>query len=294
MISSPSSEQTDGRKKRLVESEAVAPSLALPPGVRRRDQPVANWRHGNTLLRLYRIIAVALFLLAWQLMAGHAFPLFTVSRPTLVATALYHYLSSAGGWSDIRVTCTEYALGFAIGSLSGLFIGLLFSTLKLIGRIFEPMLAAANAVPVITLAPLFVILFGLGIWSKVAIASIAIFFITFWNVYIAVRNTPNSLIDMLRVTGGRRIDLIRFAVIPSITPAIFSSLRLAVSVAMLGSIIGEFVVSVAGIGHYIEDETQLFQTANVMAGIIVAVTIVLLSRGIVVFFERRVTRWQRQ
>jgi len=248
---------------------------------------------GEVALNIYRLVVVAAFLLAWQLASGHIISALAVSRPTAVVAALYHYVGSRSGWIDIRVTMTEYACGFSIGAVAGLTVAIFLATVKIAGKVFEPIFAALNAIPVIALAPLFIIIFGLGIWSKVVISAFAVFFIMFWNVYIGAKNLPNGLLNMLRVIGGGRWDRIRYGIIPGIAPSIFAAVRLAVSVGMLGSVLGEFLVSVAGIGHYIANAGQQFQTADVLAAIIVVVVIVLSVRGLVILLERRLTRWQR-
>jgi NitT/TauT family transport system permease protein len=124
------------------------------------------------------------------------------------------------------------------------------------------------------------------------IAAITVFFVMFFNVYLGILNTPPALTNVLRVLGANRLAQLRYAVIPSIAPAILSGLRLSVAIAMIGVLIGEFVSSARGVGRYIDDQTGLFNTAGTLAGVIVAVSLVLICRAILIVIERRLMRWQ--
>jgi NitT/TauT family transport system permease protein len=281
-----------------VESAAILGSRSLEPMADIDESEIVGAAHvrfwnGELALIFYRVLVVVAFLGAWQLASGHLFTTLAISRPTAVALALYHYVGSRAGWIDIRITMTEYVLGFFFGAFSGLAAALFFASVKTAGRVFEPIMAACNAIPIIALAPLFIIIFGLGIWSKVVVASFAVFFLMFWNVYIGAKNLPVCLLNMIRVIGGSRWDRIRYGLIPGIAPSILAAVRLGLSTAMLGAVIGEFIVSVGGIGHFIANAGEGFQTANVLAAIIVVVTITLTCRGLVILLERRLLRWQR-
>ena len=94
--------------------------------------------------------------------------------------------------------------------------------------------------------------------------------------------------------GANKFDQLRYAIIPSIAPALLAGLRVSVAIAMIGVLVGEFVASVRGVGRYIDDQTGLFNTDGTMAGIIVAVSIVLLCRGVLIVLERRMMHWSRK
>lgn len=263
------------------------------------ELPVAppDWRErltGNLAIAAYRIGFIVLALISWEFVSGRLLPGFAISKPSAILVRLVAYLTSRTGWIDIRLTYEEYFLGLFIGIAAGLFFATLFASVKLLGRIFEPIISAFNSIPMLALAPLFLILFGIGIWSKVVIASITVFFVMFFNVYMAILSTPPALSDVLRVMGANKFDQLRYAIIPSIAPSLLAGLRLSVAIAMIGVLIGEFVASVRGVGRYIDDQTGLFNTDGTLAGIIVAVSIVLLCRGLLIAIERRMMRWQRK
>jgi NitT/TauT family transport system permease protein len=253
-----------------------------------------EWLSGPTAVAVYRLLFVALVLVGWEFVSGRLFPTFAISKPSAILARLGAYLTSRNGWIDIRLTYQEYFAGLSIGVVAGIAVATLFASVKLLGRIFEPIVSALNSIPMLALAPLFLILFGIGIWSKVVIAAITVFFIMFFNVYVGILNTPPALADVLRVMGANKFDQLRYAVIPSIAPALLAGLRVSVAIAMIGVLVGEFVASVRGVGRYIDDQTGLFNTDGTMAGIIVAVSIVLICRGALIALERRMMRWQRK
>jgi NitT/TauT family transport system permease protein len=246
------------------------------------------------LIAFYRILFIAVVLGSWEFVSGRLFPTFAISKPSAILTRLVAYLTSHNGWVDIRLTYQEYFLGLVIGIAAGIAIATLFASVKILGRIFEPIVSALNSIPMLALAPLFLILFGIGIWSKVVIAAITVFFIMFFNVYLGILSTPPALADVLRVMGANKFDQLRYAIIPSIAPALLAGLRVSVAIAMIGVLVGEFVASVRGVGRYIDDQTGLFNTDGTMAGIIVAVSIVLICRGVLIALERRLMHWQRK
>jgi len=267
-------------------------ALVLPP-----PTTEVQWRERLTsplAIVIYRITFIVAALASWEFVSGRLFPTFAISKPSAILTRLVAYLTSRNGWIDIRLTYQEYLLGLAIGIAAGLFVAILFASVRLLGRIFEPIVSGFNSIPMIALAPLFLILFGIGIWSKVVIAAITVFFIIFFNVYLGIINTPPALADVLRVMGASKFDQLRYAVIPSIAPSLLAGLRLSVAIAMIGVLVGEFVASVRGVGRYIDDQTGLFNTDGTLAGIIVAVSIVLLFRGLLIAVERRMMRWSRK
>ena len=243
---------------------------------------------------VYRIVFIVAALASWEFVSGRLFPTFAISKPSAILLRLVDYLSSRNGWVDIRLTYQEYLLGLGIGIATGLLVAIVFASIPLLGRIFEPIVSGFNSIPMLALAPLFLILFGIGIWSKVVIAAITVFFIIFFNVYLGILNTPPALADVLRVMGANKFDQLRYAIIPSIAPALLAGLRLSVAIAMIGVLVGEFVASVRGVGRYIDDQTGLFNTDGTLAGIIVAVSIVLIFRWILIALERRLMPWSRK
>jgi len=121
---------------------------------------------GTTGIYLGRLGIVVVILVAWQLASGSLLPKYLISNPVDVADRLYHLFAGGSVWSDIGITAEELLLGYAIGVIGGLVVGLMLGTWKMAAAVLEPLLAAVNSVPKIALAPLFLLWFGIGLgWA---------------------------------------------------------------------------------------------------------------------------------
>lgn len=242
-----------------------------------------------------RLLVFALILGLWQVADGRWLPDYLISSPSSVARTLWQYLTGAqpGLWQDIRVTGEELVLGYALGVVGGLAVGLLLGYWRAGAAIFNPLITAINGIPKIALAPLFLIWFGIGIQSKVAIASMTVFFVMFYNSYMGVMNMPSNLVNVLRVMGASRATIIRKVTLPQIGVPVLSGMKSSVPFAMIGVIVGEFIASQDGIGFLINTATQNFNSATVFAGIVVLMLMITIGMLLVGLLERWVLRWQR-
>jgi NitT/TauT family transport system permease protein len=242
-----------------------------------------------------RILVFVAILGLWQLADGRWLPDYLISSPVSVAKTLWEYLTGAqpGLWQDIKVTGEELILGYALGVVGGLLIGLLLGYWRAGAAIFNPLITAINGIPKIALAPLFLIWFGIGIESKVAIASMTVFFVMFYNTYMGVMNMPANLVDVLRVMGANRSTIIRRVTLPQISVPVLSGMKASVPFAMIGVIVGEFIASQDGLGYLINTATQNFDSATVFAGIVVLMLMITIGMLLVNLLERRILRWQR-
>jgi ABC-type nitrate/sulfonate/bicarbonate transport system permease component len=271
-------------------SVAVASGDVVRPAgekvVRRGRQRVA--RLGVQLL------AVAVILGLWQLLSGRVIASFLISNPVDVVAKLSDVIRTRLIWTDISVTAQELLIGYALGVLGGALAGWALGISEFFGSVFEPIINAVNGIPKIALAPVFLLWFGLGIWSKVAQAGMVVFFVMFYNVYMGMRNVPEPLVNVIRVIGGSRLYIIRRVVFPSLATSIFAGLKAGVPFAMIGVIVGEFVAADQGVGYYVLEATQQYDAAGLFAGIVIMVAMVLIGLAIVNVFQRRALKWQEK
>jgi NitT/TauT family transport system permease protein len=265
-------------------AQAVAPGPASPgkPG-RKVRRSLGEWG-----IRL-AIIAVALLL--WQVMSGHLIPTYAVSKPTDVAQTLGTTLTSSSGWADIETTLEEFLFGFALGVACGLALGIVLGSLPATGRILEPLIAAVNGIPKIALAPIFILFFGLGIWSKVAIAALGVGFVMFYNVFLGMRGVPVPLVNVIRMMGARPTHVLRYVIVPSLAQPILAGLKAGGPLAMLGVIAGEFVASFQGVGHELQQASSVLNASGVFAALVILVIMQLLINGLLSLFDLGVSRW---
>jgi NitT/TauT family transport system permease protein len=245
--------------------------------------------------QLLRILVFAVILGLWQLAGGRWLPYYLISSPSDVAKTLWDLLSgsSPGLWGDIETTAEELVIGYVIGVVFGIVAGVLLGYWKVGAAIFNPLISAINGIPKIALAPLFLIWFGIGIDSKVAIASMSVFFVMFYNTYMGVSTMPQELVNVLRVFGASRWTVIRKVTLPQITVPLLAGMKASVPFAMIGVIVGEFIAAERGLGYLIDTATQNFDSATVFAGIVVLMVMMIIGMMLIAAIERRVLRWQR-
>ncbi|MFD7443660.1 ABC transporter permease [Streptomyces sp. NPDC059909] len=273
--------------------DTTAPAAAPgPPSGETPEPPKRRFDWGTQGLRI-AVFATVLGL--WQLANGRLLPDYLISSPVKVGQTLWRYLTGEepGIWLDIQVTADELLLGYALGVFGGVAVGLLLGYWRTGAAVFSPLIAAVNGIPKIALAPLFLIWFGIGVESKIAIAAMTVFFVMFYNTYMGVRTMPDNLVNVLRVMGANRATIIRRVTLPQISVPVLAGMKSSVSFAMIGVIVGEFIASQHGIGYLINTATQNFDSAKVFAGITVLMLMIAIGLLLVGRLERRVLRWQR-
>ncbi|MEV7045320.1 ABC transporter permease [Amycolatopsis sp. NPDC051061] len=246
----------------------------------------AGRRRGGAAVVLLRLAVIALCLVLWQVMSGPVIPEYAVSKPTEVWQALWTLLGSESGWIDIRTTSTEVAAGFGIGVVAGTVLGLLLGSFALAGRVMEPLVAAVNGVPKIALAPLFVLFFGIGSWSKIYIAATGVAFVVFYNIYLGLRLRDRELVEIIEVMGGRRHHVLSYVTIPTLAAPFFAALKAGGPLAILGVIGGEFIASAEGVGHELFTSAMNLDAATEFAGLIVLMAITLVLNGLLTQLDK--------
>ena len=244
-----------------------------------------RWQGQATLVGL-RVAVIAITLALWQALSGRVLPEYAVSKPTEVAGALVTMLGSASGWADIRATGIEVVAGFSMGVVLGALMGLLLGSFSLAGRVLEPLVAAFNGIPKIALAPLFLLFFGIGAWSKITIALIGPAFVMFYNIYLGLRLRERELVEVVQVMGGRRHHLLAYVTIPTLAAPFFAALKTGGPLAILGVIGAEFIASTEGLGHGLFTSAMNLDAATEFAGLIVLVTMTLIQNGLLTWLDK--------
>jgi len=254
-------------------------------------QERARERTDRLTTTLGRLAFAVAFLLAWELASGRVVDQFFVSKPSHIGAALWTMLTREGLLYHLRFTITEALSGYLIGASAGLALGFALARLDLIYRIVEPFIIAFYGIPRIALAPLFILWFGLGITSKIAVATVMVFFIVFINTIAGIRAAPIQLLQVARVMGATEWDLQRKVVFPAATPFIIAALQITVPQAMIGAIVGEFISSNRGVGHLISREAGLLDTPGLFAGIFSLLAVVLVMNFGITVLGNYLMRW---
>lgn len=255
----------------------------------------ARGTSGASRINLLRLAVLLLAVAAWEISArrGWVDPYF-VSSPVGVAEFLGEYVGEGLIWHHLGITLQETFLGFVIGSVAGIAVGLVLTRFQLLDQIMDPFLTVLNSLPRVALAPLFLLWFGLGVTSKVVLAVSLVFFILVSNTRLGVRNVDPDLITVGKLLGAKERQLFRTVIFPASLPAIFAGLRLGIVYSLLGVIVGEMIAAEAGIGQQLTYFSGTFQTDGVIAMLAVLALIAAVLDGVTVLAERRVLRWQRR
>ncbi|WBY03922.1 ABC transporter permease [Ramlibacter tataouinensis] len=259
-------------------------------------------------LRAWQVAVLVLVLAIWQLASRNEQTAFFIGEPVKVAGRIWSWFLPFGlpvnalfpegleGRADIYVhlgvTLLETVLAFGIGTLMGLGFGLWLALAPTASAILDPYVKAANSMPRVILAPIFGLWFGLGIWSKVALAVTLVFFIVFFNVYQGVREVSPVVLANARMLGANQRQLLRTVYLPSATSWVFSSLHTSVGLAFVGAVVGEYLGSARGVGYLILQAEGTFDVNTVFAGIVVLTAFALVLDGLVGRIERRLMKWQ--
>jgi NitT/TauT family transport system permease protein len=219
-------------------------------------------------------------------------PPFFFSTPGDVAMRIVRWFVQGTIWRHLWVTLVEALLAFVVGSVLGVLIGFWFARKPLVATIFDPYVKMINSLPRVVLAPIFMLWFGLGIASKVALGVTLVFFIVFFNVYQGVKEVSPTVLANARMLGMNERQLMRHVYWPSALSWMFSSLHTAVGFAMVGAVVGEYLGSAAGLGYLIQQAEGTFDVAGVFAGMVVLAAFVLVIDGLVSLAEKRLLVWR--
>jgi len=242
----------------------------------------------------WQLAVGAVVLVVWQALTSlKMIDPFFVSRPSDIVRRLATWVTGGTLWGHLATTLEESLLGLIVGAALGITCGFGFARSPLVARVFDPYIKMLNAVPRVVLAPLFLLWFGLGIWSKVALAVTLVFFVMFFNTYQGVRDADRVLIDNVRMLGASERQLVKHVLIPSALTWIFSSLQTSLGFAMVGAVVGEYLGATRGLGYVISQAEGTFDTTGVFAGMtVLGLVVVAVSAG-VSRLERWLLRWKR-
>jgi NitT/TauT family transport system permease protein len=222
-----------------------------------------------------RWIVLAGLIAAWEILPRYGLmdPFF-MSQPTLVLARLQELALSGELWRHFVATMEEAVIGFTLGTSLGIGAGLWCALNDRVSAALVPIATAGNALPLLAFAPLFVTWFGFGIASKVALATVVVFFFVFFGVYSGVRSSDQVVVSNARLMGGRGWDMLRHVYLPSAVGWIMASMRLGVAYCMAAVVVGEYLGAHQGVGFIIVYGMNMLNMTDVFAGIVVVTAIV--------------------
>jgi NitT/TauT family transport system permease protein len=273
------------------EASAIGASRPRPASAAAQEWSRAELRRKRMVIVGRVVVGVALIAF-WEFSSGRLIEKLFVSSPSAVASRLWRWLWDGSLWNHLSITLYATAWGFLIGALVGFALGLLFGRYRTVADIFDPYITAIYSIPKIALAPLFIIWFGIGIESKIAVSASIVFFVVFLNTFAGVRDVNPIYISATRILGGNELAILRHVVIPSAAAWVITGLKVSVPYALVGTVIGEFMSANRGIGFIISQATGLFDTTSVFAGLVVLGVVGALINVSLRHVENHLLRWK--
>ncbi|BBI36317.1 ABC transporter permease [Cohnella abietis] len=234
-----------------------------------------------------------LVLVIWQLAV--AFDLLNpmlFPSPTSIFHDFFDMIRSGELFHHLGISVMRAMLGFAIGGVSGLVIGIAVGLFKRTEHVLDPTIQMLRTVPLLAVTPLFILWFGFGELSKVLLISMGAFFPLYVNSFLGVRNVDSKLFDVARVLEFSRFHQITKVVLPAAMPNILLGVRLSLSVSWLCLVVAELMGADQGIGYLIQDARAYLRTGVVFVGIFIFAIVGKLTDSFVRILEARLLKWQ--
>lgn len=255
------------------------------------EAPVGTRGHTLKLLGA-RLTLLVVALVAWELIGGNLVDTFWISRPSDIHARLWRWIGTGSLWFHVSITVQEMLMGFAIGSTTGMVVGFVLGRNAFLARLLDPFIIAVYSLPKVALAPLFILWFGIDMKPKIVLAAVIVFFLVFYNTYAGVRDVDPDLVDVVRLMGGGRFQILSLVVLPGALVWIFTGLKIAVPYALIGAVVGEIMASNKGLGYLIEAAAGQFDTAGVFAALFVLMIISTTLNELLGRSEGLLLRWK--
>lgn len=249
--------------------------------------------HHWTRTWLVAPLTVLIALAGWELTTrlGHL-PPFILPPPELVWQSFQKLLLNGSLAKYTASTLSQILMGLFIGSLAATFLGYCIAKSRLFERLISPFLVASQAVPIVAIAPLLFIWFGTGIFTKVLICSLIVFFPVLINTVVGIRAVPTALHELMRSLRATRWQILHHLEIPAALPVFLGGLRIGATLSVIGAVVGEFVSLDSGLGFMIAEGRGRYDTAQVFVAIFTLVSLALGLYGIVILLEKKFLAWQ--
>jgi NitT/TauT family transport system permease protein len=237
------------------------------------------------------VLVLALILAAWQIgsaMVGT----YWLSSPWATVARFAVLIMNGELVRHASYTLWEAAAGTFIGGLPAMLLPFLLRRHPIIVAILDPFMAGGYGAPKLAFAPLFILWFGIGIESKIALVASVVFFIVYFNTLSGVRALDPKLVQMAQIAGASERHVARHIVFPAAVPHIFAGFRIAVPYAIGGAIIAELISSNRGLGYLVQTGAMNFDTTSVFAAILAATLIVHAANWLLNGAERALLRWR--
>jgi NitT/TauT family transport system permease protein len=258
------------------------------------ERNTSEW-HGQLVAllkaRTDQLIVLAVLVAAWQALSL-VLGTYWIGSPSGVLTRFVAGVIDGELLRHASYTLAEAAAGFVIGALPAAALPFALRRLPIMTAILDPFMVGGYGAPKLALAPLFILWFGIGIESKIALVAITVFFIVYFGALAGIRALDARLVQMARIIGASERHVARDIVYPSAVPYIFTGLRIAMPYSIGGAVIAELISANRGLGYLVQLGAMNFDTTGIFVALVATACIVFLGNWVVNTAERRLLRWR--
>ena len=248
-------------------------------------------RSASAAIWLWRVAVAVIILACWE-SYGRLVDSTWTSKPTDVAASLLGLFSGSLP-TDIGVTLAEIGMGLLIGLPTGIAAGLILGRLPFTAALLRPMIVAANSVPMVALAPLLIMWYGLGMAPKVALVTVVVFFLIFFNTFAGVLAVDRDWVLALEVMGARPREMFQKVIAPACVAWILSGLKSALPYSLIAATVGEMMLARSGLGHLIVTSAAHYDIAGFYAALVVLMVLGGMMSELATGLEKRLLRGRK-
>ncbi len=258
---------------------------------RERQKYLQRLRRDRTLIMVARLLTLTFILVLWEVCTRRGIlDSFIFSSPTRIARTVVSLFETGNLFHHILYTLWETVLGFVLGTGLGVLIAVVLWWCPRVAKVLDPYLVILNSLPKIALGPVLIVWIGTGIPAIVTIAVLVSIIVSITNVSTGFAGVPEEKLTLMRAFGATKLQMLYMVILPANIPTIVSTLKLSVGLSWVGVIVGEFLISRAGLGYLIVYGGQVFKLDIVMSSVVILCTLASLMYYGVSFIERHITR----
>jgi ABC-type nitrate/sulfonate/bicarbonate transport system permease component len=249
--------------------------------------------HRRAVLGIFSVLCLVA---AWELLLTHVIPVnpFFFTKPSLIAVAFREQISTGKLWRDLAVSSRAFIWGFGFAVVVGIPLGAVMGWRRRVEYALDPFLTALYASPLVAVAPLLIIFFGVGLLGKALLVFLLSVFPFVFNTFAGVKSADPLLINVVRAFGGKERDLYLKVILPSTLPYIAAGARLAIGRGLVGIIVGEFYAASEGIGFAILQAGDTYRLPDMFVGIVILSMIAVLLTEVMRRLETALAPWRAE
>jgi len=249
-------------------------------------------RREKKSIKIIQISILLIFMLSWEFAARYKLiDTFLTSSPGAIWSLIAKFVKDGSLFKHLYVSTQETVAGFFLGTISGIILAIILWWSEKIARILDPYLVILNSLPKTALAPIIILWAGIGFTGIVVTAASISVIVTTMTVYTGFMIVENDKIILLKTFGASKLQILRKVIIPANLPNIMSVIKVNIGLSWIGVIVGEFLVSKAGIGYLILYGSQVFKLDLVMMGVFVLAVVAALMYFLAAWLEKKVIKY---